>query len=77
MERVERRLLAWKANYLSLGGRMTPIRSVLSTLPVYYMPIFKCPIPVVNRIEKLQQDFFVVWQKFRKEVSYVRLGIRV
>lgn len=77
VERVERTPLAWNANYLSLGGRMTPMRSVLSNLPVYYMPIFKCPISVVNRIEKLQQDFFVEWQKFRKEVSFVRLGISV
>lgn len=45
---------------LSLGGRMTPMRSVLSNLLVYYMPIFKCSILVVNQIEKLQQDFFVV-----------------
>ena len=50
----------WKANYLSVGGRLALIKSVLSNLPVYFISLFKCPISVINHIEKLQRDF--LWQ---------------
>ena len=36
VERVERKLSAWKANYPSIAGRVTLIKSVLSNLPIYY-----------------------------------------
>lgn len=42
VERVERKLTAWKANYPSIGGRVTLLRSVLSNLQVYYFSLFKC-----------------------------------
>ena len=37
VERLEKRLALWKANYLSLGGRITLIKSVLSNLPLYFL----------------------------------------
>ena len=40
MERLEKRLASWKANYLSLGGRITLIKSVL---PAY---LFLIPVQV-------------------------------
>ena len=54
VERMEKKVTTWKANYLSLGGRMNLIRSALSSLPIYYMSICKCPASIANRIEKLQ-----------------------
>ena len=40
MERLEKRHAPWKANYLSLGGRITLIKSVLFNLPIY-LSLFK------------------------------------
>lgn len=34
VERVERRLIGWKARYLSVGGRIILIQAVLSNLSV-------------------------------------------
>ena len=53
MERVERKLSTWKANYLSIGGRVTVIKSVLSNLPVYYFSIVKCSASIIKRLERL------------------------
>lgn len=39
---------------------MTLIQSALANLPVYFMSPLKCPMFVVNRIEKLERDF--LWQ---------------
>lgn len=35
LDHCKRRLTIWKANYLSFGGRMTPIKATLSNLPIY------------------------------------------
>lgn len=42
---------------LSLGGRITLIKSVMQSIPIYYLSFFKCPKSVVHQIEKLQRDF--------------------
>ena len=60
MERLQKRLALWKAKYLSFGGRITLIKLVLSNLPLYYLSLFKCPMEIRKRIEKLQRSF--LWQ---------------
>lgn len=60
VERVEKRLSVWNAKYLSLGGRITLTKAVLSSLSVYYLSVLKCPASFASRIEKLGRDF--LWQ---------------
>ena len=57
IERMEKRLSLWKANYLSLGGRITLIKAALANLPIYFMSMFRCPMEVIKHFEKLQRDF--------------------
>ncbi|GKB55344.1 hypothetical protein Tco_0906097 [Tanacetum coccineum] len=45
------KLSSWKASTLSIGGRLTLIKSVLGTLGIYYLSIFKCPEYVLNSLE--------------------------
>ncbi|RVW61481.1 putative ribonuclease H protein [Vitis vinifera] len=56
-ERTRRRLSLWKRQYLSEGGRLTLIKSTLSSFPLYQMSVFRMPKSVARRIEKLQRDF--------------------
>lgn len=53
VEKLEKRLASWKANYLSWRGQISLIKSVLSSLPIYYLSLFKCPSEIVRWIEKL------------------------
>lgn len=39
IERVEKKLSSWKANYLFSVGRVTLVKSALSNLPVHFMSI--------------------------------------
>ncbi|XP_028108106.1 uncharacterized protein LOC114306978 [Camellia sinensis] len=57
INKVKKRIVSWKKRYLSLGGRITLIKSVLSSLPIYYMSLFKIPTQVANLIEKYQRSF--------------------
>ena len=50
MEKIQSRLTTWKSKILSRAGRLTLIKSVLNTLPVYYMSMFKMPKTVALKI---------------------------
>ena len=54
--KVAKRLDGWKCVFLSKGGRLTLIRSVLSSLPTY-LSLFKMPQVINSDIKKLVRDF--------------------
>ena len=39
-ERFRKRLVMWKRQYISKGGRLTLIKSTLASLPIYFMSLF-------------------------------------
>ena len=57
LEKIECKLAGWKKMYLSKGGRLTLLKSTLSSLPTYYLSLFTIPMLVANKIERLQRDF--------------------
>ena len=85
---MEQRLAGWKRLYLSKGGKLTLIKSTLSSLPTYFLSILPIPSKVANRMEKLQRDFLwsgssgdsklhpVNWAKICKPMQVGGLGIR-
>ena len=56
-ERFRKKLAIWKRRFISKGGRLTLIRSILSNLPIYIMSLFHLPKGVKSRLEKIQRDF--------------------
>ena len=56
-EKVRRRLVLWKRQYISKGGRITLIKTTMSSMPLYQMSLFRMPKTVARRLEKLQRDF--------------------
>ncbi|XP_062096226.1 uncharacterized protein LOC133802006 [Humulus lupulus] len=55
-----KRLDSWKSAFMSRGGRLTLIQSVLSSIPVYYLSLFRIPKSVAGVIEKRMRDF--LWE---------------
>ncbi|GJW07864.1 RNA-directed DNA polymerase, eukaryota, reverse transcriptase zinc-binding domain protein [Tanacetum coccineum] len=58
VQRVKNRLSKWKMNMLSIGGRLTLLRSVLGSMPIFYMSIFKAPLGVLRTLESIRSHFF-------------------
>ena len=56
-ERFRKRLAVWKRQFISKGGRMTLIRSTLSSMPIYLMSLLRIPRAVSLRLERIQRDF--------------------
>ena len=57
LEKIEWKLAGWKKMYLSKGGRLTLLKSTLSSIPTYFLSLFTIPTHVANKIERLQRDF--------------------
>nr|GEV89717.1 RNA-directed DNA polymerase, eukaryota, reverse transcriptase zinc-binding domain protein [Tanacetum cinerariifolium] len=52
------RLLKWKMKTLSISGRLTLLKSVLGSIPIYHMSIFKVPMKVLHRMEPIRSHLF-------------------
>ena len=57
LERVEKKLAGWKWLYLSKGGRLTLLKSTLSSLPTYYLSLFTIPQHIANKLKRIQRNF--------------------
>ena len=66
--RLEKRLFGWKAAYLSKGGRLTLIRSVLSNIPTYFLSLFPLPASVAHKLEALLRNF--LWGSFGGDFKF-------
>ncbi|GKA65245.1 RNA-directed DNA polymerase, eukaryota, reverse transcriptase zinc-binding domain protein [Tanacetum coccineum] len=72
VDRVIARLSKWKMKTLSIGGRLTLLKSVLGLMPIYLMSIFKVPMSVLHRLESIHIHFFGSHDLNSKKTSWVK-----
>ncbi|GKU94281.1 hypothetical protein SLEP1_g7800 [Rubroshorea leprosula] len=88
VESVRRKLASWRGQYLSMGGHITLINSVLSSLPVFLMSTYAIPKSIIHTIDKLRRSFLwggkgdekkiycIGWDKVCKKKEEGGLGVR-
>nr|GEV79709.1 RNA-directed DNA polymerase, eukaryota [Tanacetum cinerariifolium] len=83
ISKMKKRLSRWKLNTLSVGGRLTLLKSVLGSTPIYNMSIFKVLKSVLNLMESLRRNFFngiqdgdrkIAWVKWSKVLASKKYG---
>jgi hypothetical protein len=67
-ERFQQKLSCWKAKYLSYGGRLVLLNSVLSSLPMFMMSFFEVPKGVLKNLDHFRSRFF--WQGSASKHKY-------
>nr|GEX61119.1 RNA-directed DNA polymerase, eukaryota, reverse transcriptase zinc-binding domain protein [Tanacetum cinerariifolium] len=72
IESMVSRLSRWKLKTLSIGGRLTLLKSVLGTIPIYHMSIFKVSMKVLQNMESIRPRFFNGADINSKKPSWVR-----
>nr|GEY38854.1 hypothetical protein [Tanacetum cinerariifolium] len=83
IDKFKTRLSRWKVKTLSVGGRLTLLKSVLGSIAIYYMSIFKNPIAVIKEIKAIRNQFFLgadtdenkmMWIKWNKVMASKKEG---
>ncbi|GLT57157.1 hypothetical protein SLA2020_301450 [Shorea laevis] len=88
LDKVRSKLAGWKTKFFTMAGRTTLIKSVLATVPNYYMQSQMLPISTLNSLDKISRDFLwgstenqhklhlVSWEKVTQPKTYGGLGIK-
>ena len=71
MDKIKARLSAWKGKCLSLAGKVCLVKSVLTSIPLFYLSIFKAPLSVCKKISSIQRRFIWAWGADKKRISWV------
>ncbi len=58
INKFRNRIEGWQAKLLSQGGKLTLVNSILTSLPLYFLSVFRAPKWVINHIEVLRRAFF-------------------
>ncbi|KAF8388634.1 hypothetical protein HHK36_027311 [Tetracentron sinense] len=88
LDRITKRISSWKNNWLSYGGRIQLIQSVLNSFHHYWCSVFCLPQAIIGAIEKLFAKFIwagpemqratykVAWESICRPKVEGGLGIR-
>lgn len=88
VDKVKLRLAGWKMKLLSFAGRLTLVKAVLSSIPVYYLSLFKLPEGIAKELDKIQASclwggpdlkckiHLVKWSEVTKSIKQCGLGAR-
>nr|GEV75973.1 RNA-directed DNA polymerase, eukaryota [Tanacetum cinerariifolium] len=69
--KLKNRLSKWKAKTLSIGERLTLLKSVLGASPLYSMSIFKVPRGILKAMEAIRNNFFIGADPSVKKITLV------
>ncbi|KAE8716200.1 Phospholipid-transporting ATPase 2 [Hibiscus syriacus] len=67
-----KKLAGWKVTSLSLAGRLVLIKSVLSSLPIFFLSMFKMPATISQKLNSLMSDFLWGSREDKKRMHWVR-----
>ncbi|XP_052622513.1 uncharacterized protein LOC128127842 [Lactuca sativa] len=71
LDKFKSRLSDWKAKTLSFGGRLTLIKSVLNSLPSYYLSLFKAPQGIIDQLEKIRRNFMWGGGELKRKIHWI------
>ena len=74
LDRVKKKLARWKANLLSLGGRVVLIQASSSTILNYVMQYASLPNKILNGIDRVNRNFLWGTTDHAKKMHWVNWG---
>ena len=88
IEKISDKLPGWRAALMTMAGRVTWVRFVLSAIPVYVLTAIKVPKWFLRAIDKIRRAFvwkgreqvnggacLVAWEKVQRPLDLGGLGI--
>ncbi|RZC85287.1 hypothetical protein C5167_041467 [Papaver somniferum] len=87
VEKFDSMLASWMKGFITRAGRITLVKSVLSSLVIFYFSVFLAPVAVIKSLEKIMRKFIwdsggtkqihlVNWEELCKPLKLGGLGIK-
>ncbi|KAF1887995.1 hypothetical protein Lal_00024004, partial [Lupinus albus] len=71
LEAFKKKLSLWHLKFLSFGGRVALLKSVMCSLPIYFLSFYKAPMSVISEIDKLQRRFLWGGGEGKRVVTFI------
>ncbi|XP_071687538.1 uncharacterized protein [Rutidosis leptorrhynchoides] len=72
IRKFTKRLSDWKTRMMLIGGRLTLVKSVLNSLPLYFFSLFRAPSCVIKKLESVRRNFFWAGSGNDSNISWVK-----
>jgi hypothetical protein len=72
IDRIRNWLSGWKCKNLSLGGQLVLLKSVLSSVPVYFLSFFKAPSGIISSLDSIFSNFFWWEGEDVRKISWIK-----
>lgn len=72
LSKLRKRLSLWKRKTLSFGGKVCLIRSVLSSIPLFYLSFFKLPKGVASLCNRIEKKFLWGGEEGTRKIAWVK-----
>jgi hypothetical protein len=72
LDQIRRRLNSWENKFISFGGRIVLLNSVLNSIPIFYMSFMKMPIQVWKKLISIQRAFLWGGVNGGRKISWVK-----
>jgi hypothetical protein len=69
---LRKRLGAWSNKFVSLGGRIVLLNSVLNAIPIFYLSFMKIPVQVWKIVKRIQREFLWGCRRGSKRVNWIK-----
>nr|GEZ14206.1 hydroxycinnamoyl-CoA quinate/shikimate transferase [Tanacetum cinerariifolium] len=70
VDKVKARLSKWKLKTLSIGGRLTLLKSVLGSIPIFHISTYRVPKMVLHELESIRCHFFNGHDRSHRKASW-------
>ncbi|XP_058766728.1 uncharacterized protein LOC131640337 [Vicia villosa] len=73
--RLKKRLDSWEGRFLSLGCRITLLKSVMRSLHIFSMSFYMAPVQICKEITSIQIQFLWGGSSLKKKIHWARWDI--
>nr|GEU93982.1 RNA-directed DNA polymerase, eukaryota, reverse transcriptase zinc-binding domain protein [Tanacetum cinerariifolium] len=72
VDKVKARISKWKLKTLSIGGRLTLLKSVLGSIPIFHMSTYRVLKMVLHELESIRCHFFNGHGRSHRKASWTK-----
>ncbi|XP_024628921.1 uncharacterized mitochondrial protein AtMg00310-like [Medicago truncatula] len=72
LEQLRKRLNSWGNKFVSLGGRIVLLNSILNAIPIFYLSFLKIPAKVLKMVVRIQREFLWGGARGGRKISWVK-----